>query len=76
MVCGSYWALINSIPYAFGQVTLIYGKSRTTDKAHQAKSASFSFSPIGHARIGSTGSNVGSKLGLESFSKRDKGLAH
>ena len=76
MVYGSCWAPIKAIPYAFGQVTLIYGKSRTTDEAHQVKRAPFSFSPIVHAKVGSIGSNLGSKLSLESLSKRDKSLVH
>ena len=53
MVYGSYWALINSMPHAFDQVTSIYGKSRTTDEAHQANRASFLFFQIGRARVGS-----------------------
>ena len=76
MVYGSCWAPINLFPQAFGQVTLIYGKSQTIDEAHQAKHAPFSFSPIGQARVGSIGSNLGSKLGLEIIFKRDKGLFH
>ena len=76
MVYGSCWAPINSIPYAIGQVTLIYEKSWTTDEAHQAKRALFSFFPIGHARVRSMGVNLGVQLGLESVSKRDKFVVH
>ena len=72
MVYGSCWAPINSFPHAFGQVTLIYEKSRTTDEAHQAKRALCSSPLVSRARVKSMGVNLGVQLGLEFLSKKIK----